>query len=683
VTVPNVYSPPQYAGNGVTTTFGFPFNFFAPSDLGVSLLTTATGVPVAPQPVLNGAGTYDYVVTGTNDPETGEYLSGGAVVFTNAPLSGVKVTIARSVSNLQLSSLTANGPQPAKTIEGALDRLTMLSQQNKQGLARAIQAPATDAPGLNLTLPSDVIRAGLFLAFDGFGNTIAIAPPEGGGGGGGGGGTISDAMAPVCDAITLTAALAALGALAAAGGTLSGALLISGGGLSVIGGATADELTVTAASGASAILSAPAATAKLVSVQTGSSERWAFGANATAESGANAGSDFVLLAWGDAGAFLGTYLTVTRASGLVSIAGALAAASLALTAPLPVASGGTGTATLPTNSVLLGNGTAALQSVAPGASGNILTSNGSTWGSIAALPSLVVGTPTGGNLGAGKLNAQAAYVNDQAVLASPGGFTAGTYGGTSGALQITIDALGRITNVQTVPYPASGSGGIETGGGSCFVGGSYVLMADGVWQPIEQVAIGELVAGARGESNPIRALDRPLLGRRNLFALNGEHITSPDHPHVAADLSGFYTNSLTQIYAEWGSFVPVITADGPAKWRNVGLPRARLAQLAVGHELRTTAGARRVVLIEEFYARPSTQLYNFVVDGSHTYCVRSPESRFGYWVTGWPQEFDFNYDTWKPVASDYVPESAAPGTHSAPIDDKLTAKPEVVEKDRR
>ena len=50
---------------------------------------------------------------------------------------------------------------------------------------------------------------------------------------------------------------------------------------------------------------------------------------------------------------------------------------------LPVANGGTGAAALTANSVLLGNGTSAVQAVAPGASGNVLTSNGTTWQSTA------------------------------------------------------------------------------------------------------------------------------------------------------------------------------------------------------------------------------------------------------------------------------------------------------------
>jgi hypothetical protein len=54
----------------------------------------------------------------------------------------------------------------------------------------------------------------------------------------------------------------------------------------------------------------------------------------------------------------------------------------ALTAgTLPVAAGGTGSATFTANNVLLGNGTSALQAVAPGTSGNALISNGTTWAS--------------------------------------------------------------------------------------------------------------------------------------------------------------------------------------------------------------------------------------------------------------------------------------------------------------
>jgi hypothetical protein len=50
-----------------------------------------------------------------------------------------------------------------------------------------------------------------------------------------------------------------------------------------------------------------------------------------------------------------------------------------LDAPLAVNSGGTGKNTLALNNVLLGNGTAAVKEVAPGTSGNVLKSDGTTW----------------------------------------------------------------------------------------------------------------------------------------------------------------------------------------------------------------------------------------------------------------------------------------------------------------
>jgi len=61
-----------------------------------------------------------------------------------------------------------------------------------------------------------------------------------------------------------------------------------------------------------------------------------------------------------------------------------------LDSPLAVNSGGTGKTTLALNNVLLGNGTAAVKEVAPGTSGNVLRSNGTTWNSV-ALPDQGVG----------------------------------------------------------------------------------------------------------------------------------------------------------------------------------------------------------------------------------------------------------------------------------------------------
>ena len=57
--------------------------------------------------------------------------------------------------------------------------------------------------------------------------------------------------------------------------------------------------------------------------------------------------------------------------------------AITLGGTLNVANGGTGRSTLTLNNVLLGNGTTAVQQIAPGAAGNVLTSDGTTWASTA------------------------------------------------------------------------------------------------------------------------------------------------------------------------------------------------------------------------------------------------------------------------------------------------------------
>jgi hypothetical protein len=58
-----------------------------------------------------------------------------------------------------------------------------------------------------------------------------------------------------------------------------------------------------------------------------------------------------------------------------------------VTGTLPVANGGTGATTLTANNVVIGNGTSAVNFVAPGTTGNVLTSDGTTWASTAPAPS--------------------------------------------------------------------------------------------------------------------------------------------------------------------------------------------------------------------------------------------------------------------------------------------------------
>jgi len=81
--------------------------------------------------------------------------------------------------------------------------------------------------------------------------------------------------------------------------------------------------------------------------------------------------------------FTGATYDTLKVGSLIAdtITSTLTGTASGLSATLVVGSGGTGATTLAANNVLLGNGTSALQVVAPGTTGNVLTSNGTTWSS--------------------------------------------------------------------------------------------------------------------------------------------------------------------------------------------------------------------------------------------------------------------------------------------------------------
>jgi len=100
--------------------------------------------------------------------------------------------------------------------------------------------------------------------------------------------------------------------------------------------------------------------------------------------------------YNNAGAFAGITGATTNGTALTLVApilGTPASATLTnatglplstgVTGTLPIANGGTGASTLAANNVILGNGTSAVQVVAPSTAGNVLTSNGTTWQSTA------------------------------------------------------------------------------------------------------------------------------------------------------------------------------------------------------------------------------------------------------------------------------------------------------------
>jgi hypothetical protein len=136
-----------------------------------------------------------------------------------------------------------------------------------------------------------------------------------------------------------------------------------------------------------------------------------------------------------------TLANVTISSGTVS--------NISLTSPLAVSSGGTGSANLTVNNVLIGNGTSAVTSVAPGTTGNVLTSIGGAWVSNVAISGAAAGA-----------NTQVQYNNSGALGASANLTFDGTnlgVGTSSPAYKVQAVSSGGLNVIASTSSDASGA----------------------------------------------------------------------------------------------------------------------------------------------------------------------------------------------------------------------------------
>lgn len=119
MTVSTSYSPLTYSGNGSTTAFAVTWPFFT----GTLIVTLISSTGVETVQTL----TTHYTVSGGT---TSEGLpSTGTVTMVTAPASGQTLRIERSTPITQASTWSENDAFPQKTIEAALDKLTLVDQE--------------------------------------------------------------------------------------------------------------------------------------------------------------------------------------------------------------------------------------------------------------------------------------------------------------------------------------------------------------------------------------------------------------------------------------------------------------------------------------------------------------------------------------------------------------------------
>ena len=163
-----------------------------------------------------------------------------------------------------------------------------------------------------------------------------------------------------------------------------------------------------------------------------------------------------------------------------------------------VANGGTGATSLTANNVILGNGTSAVQVVAPSTTGNVLTSNGTTWTSAAlsAVTSLNGQTGSITNTTLDTIGSVIRTAANTSTVLKPGDTISGSnlYYPTS-LTTVGISYLSEGASLTAVPRTGWGSSGIgvlyankiSSGNTGYTVPGGNVSTLSGTWRAMEVV----------------------------------------------------------------------------------------------------------------------------------------------------------------------------------------------------
>jgi hypothetical protein len=112
--------------------------------------------------------------------------AGGSITFTTAPASGNVVSIVRSTDLTQLTDYVPDDNFNADDHEDALDKLTLIAQENFQKLldengdpqGRALIYPASDAASISNVVPASELRPNLLFQWNNASEPTTVAPAD-------------------------------------------------------------------------------------------------------------------------------------------------------------------------------------------------------------------------------------------------------------------------------------------------------------------------------------------------------------------------------------------------------------------------------------------------------------------------------------------------------------------------
>ena len=227
--------------------------------------------------------------------------------------------------------------------------------------------------------------------------------------------------------------------------------------------------------------------------------------------------------------------------------------ALTLGSALPVASGGTSLTTLTANNVILGNGASAPTFVAPSTSGNVLTSNGTTWSSTApatsgTVTSVAMTVPSVLSISGSPITSSGTlaltYSGTALPVANGGtGLTAGTSGGvlaytatgtlaSSAALAASALVIGGGAGAAP-STTTTGTGVVTALGVNVGTAGAFVVNVGALGSPstagtMPAFTLGGTVAGGGNQiNNVIIGTTTPLAGAFTTGTFTPSGITQP------------------------------------------------------------------------------------------------------------------------------------------------------------